>query len=356
MNVGFLSINRNECDETSAAKILFDKGHSGLFLFINSGEELNSALDYLRASCNVLVICGDTRVFLDTLSDKYDVDNKTVFEHNGKVYAVSDKCTADFVADIVIPILNEKSKVYYNAAIFKTIGVPESQLRETLKDLSRKRSSIVFGYFRNEPECEVHVRYSSKMPKASIDELLATVTKRLKDFTYAYSDISLCECVAAMIREQKLKLKIAESFTGGAIASAFVHIPGASNFLSEAVVTYTNNSKTERLGVSADMLSNDGAVSHRVVCDMIKGLIVSDDCNLAIATTGNAGPTSEKANEVGKCFIAVADDNEIHVCEYNFKGDREQVIHCGTQFALFRMYQLLLKKRDKLKQSIKNQE
>lgn len=356
MNVGFLSINRADCDENAAAKILFDKGHNGIFLCIHGTDELEGALDYLRANSNVIVICGDTRLFLDTLSDKYDVDNKTAFEHNGKVYAVSDKCTAEFVADVVIPILNEKTKVYYNAAIFKTIGIPESQLREMLKDLSRKRTSIVFGYFRNEPECEVHVRYSSKMPKASIDEILANVTMRLKDFTYAYSDITLCECVAAMIREQKLKLKIAESFTGGAIASEFVHLPGASNFLNEAVVTYTNPAKIERLGVDAATIESDGAVSHRVVCDMIKGLIVTDDCDLAIATTGNAGPTSEKPNEIGKCFIAVADDNEIHVCEYNFKGDRYQVIHCGTQFALFRMYQLLLKKRDKIKQTTKNQE
>ncbi|HEX2582831.1 MAG TPA: CinA family protein [Chlamydiales bacterium] len=110
---------------------------------------------------------------------------------------------------------------------------------------------------------------------------------------------------AAFLKSQKT-LALAESCTGGAMASALTAIPGASHFLLGSLVVYSNTWKEEFLGVSPRTLQTKGAVSAEVVEEMVRGLFHRTQCDFAAAVSGIAGPsggTSEKP--VGTIFIAI---------------------------------------------------
>lgn len=128
------------------------------------------------------------------------------------------------------------------------------------------------------------------------------------------------------------KIKIAESFTGGGIASSLIAFPGTSNFLLEGIVCYSNESKVKRLGVSRDTIKQFGAVSKETLLEMMQGLI--NGCDIVVATTGNAGPTAEKDGEVGRCYIGLMTKDHVKIDEHIFQGNRRAVIEQGIEQAL----------------------
>lgn len=131
------------------------------------------------------------------------------------------------------------------------------------------------------------------------------------------------ELVGKLI-EKNLKIAFAESCTGGMIASAVVDIPDASKVLYEGVVTYSNEAKEARLGVSRKTLERFGAVSEETAREMAEGLLKNAD--IGVATTGIAGPsggTPEKP--VGLVYIAIAGKGGTVVIKNNFRGDRSSV-------------------------------
>jgi nicotinamide-nucleotide amidase len=101
----------------------------------------------------------------------------------------------------------------------------------------------------------------------------------------------------ALCTARKLKVATAESCTGGLIAAALTEVPGSSVVVDRGFVTYSNESKTEMLGVDAALIADVGAVSAEVAQAMVQGAIARSDADLAVAVTGIAGPdggTTEK--------------------------------------------------------------
>ena len=134
--------------------------------------------------------------------------------------------------------------------------------------------------------------------------------------------------------KDKGMLGIAESFTGGAICAEIVKHEGVSNFLEKAIVCYSYESKMDDLDVSGFVLENYGAVSEQCASAMLDGLLNRHNCDFAIVTTGNAGPTAETEGEEGLCYIGIATKNLRQVFKYQFYGKRELVINSGTAIAL----------------------
>lgn len=352
MNVGIISIEKPVNNELEITKTLFDKGHNAsIFLRAQELDMLKSSIDYLVTAVECIVVTGNTEPFYTEICDKQLIDeSKTIFELDKIIYAVTPICDKTYINEVLIPAFNAKSKTYYTSSIFKTFGKSELELQEILKDLRKNKSRIVFGFFADGLECEIHVRYSSKMSRVVVDDMIAEVSTRLEPYIYAYSDITLAQsAIRALIKTGK-KLRIAESFTGGAIASALVKEAGASKFLVESLVTYSPSAKISRLGVKPETIIELGAVSRETACEMANGLLrdvnpKDGDDVVIIVTTGNAGPTSEKINDAGHCIIAVGNYTALHICEYHWSDfSREEVIKAGTSAALYRLIQLLLNK------------
>ncbi len=132
------------------------------------------------------------------------------------------------------------------------------------------------------------------------------LTKNLKKFRLESVFDNKLKKIAKYLIDNKLNVATAESCTGGLLSSRFTDISGSSDFIKANFVTYANKAKQEYLNVSKEILDNFGAVSRECAYAMADGLQKSTGCDLAVCTTGIAGPTGgTKEKPVGLVFISV---------------------------------------------------
>ena len=140
------------------------------------------------------------------------------------------------------------------------------------------------------------------------------------------------------------KLTIAESCTGGMIASYITSVSGSSNIFDRGFVTYSNEAKIDLLNVKKATLKNHGAVSFETAIEMVEGAINNSIASVAISITGVAGPKGgTKVNPVGSVYIAVIVDNKKEVQKYSFKNRGRRFIRLAS---VFEALNLLGKKLD----------
>ena len=136
-------------------------------------------------------------------------------------------------------------------------------------------------------------------------------------------------------RRRGLKLVTAESCTGGLIAARLTDIPGSSKYFLQGAVTYSNEAKTQVLGVPADLIATHGAVSPEVAESMARGIKERSGATIGVGVTGIAGPdggTTEKP--VGLVYIGIADDVGTTHRKLILPGDRERIRWLTSQAAL----------------------
>ncbi len=144
--------------------------------------------------------------------------------------------------------------------------------------------------------------------------------------------------LGAVLRKESLTLAVAESCTGGQIASAITSCSGVSDYFLGGYITYHNSLKMQ-LGVSPKTLSNHGAVSEVVAAEMLWGLKKNCLADVAISVTGVAGPTGGSPSKpVGTVFIGSLVQNNHQVQRYLFKGSREDIQFQTTKAALLQTY------------------
>lgn len=156
------------------------------------------------------------------------------------------------------------------------------------------------------------------------------------------------EVGAALLRE-KITLSTAESCTGGGLAAAITAIPGSSGYFKGAVVSYTNEVKHRLLGVQLATLENYGAVSRQTVIEMACGVMKMIQTDIAIATSGVAGPSGGTPDTpVGVIWIAVAYKNEIFTFKQEGDLGRDKNVRCAIKNGL----KILLEQLEKQKKCI----
>jgi nicotinamide-nucleotide amidase len=141
------------------------------------------------------------------------------------------------------------------------------------------------------------------------------------------------EKILDQLRSQKKFLVIAESLTGGLLTAQFAAIAGASDVLLTGIVAYDTRLKHELLGVSNQLLENQGPVDPEVAAQMAQGLRskiasklgIGSDQIVAISTTGVAGPSPQGEKPVGELYISVAQASETKVFAHQLSGDRAQI-------------------------------
>jgi nicotinamide-nucleotide amidase len=131
----------------------------------------------------------------------------------------------------------------------------------------------------------------------------------------------------ALYRARHLRLATAESCTGGMIAAALTDIAGSSDVVERGFVTYSNEAKTEMLGVPAELIAKFGAVSEQVAREMAAGALRHSRADVSVAVTGIAGPGGgSKEKPVGLVYLAVARKGGETRCERKvFPGDRAAI-------------------------------
>lgn len=136
----------------------------------------------------------------------------------------------------------------------------------------------------------------------------------------------IIEQIAELATRQGKMLATAESCTGGGIAKALTEVPGSSAWFTCGLITYSNQAKQQLLGVSTTSLTEQGAVSEAVVCEMVRGACLQGAADLAVAVSGVAGPdggTPEKP--VGYVWLAWGNASQQWVQRMQYQGDRRTI-------------------------------
>ena len=175
---------------------------------------------------------------------------------------------------------------------------------------------------------------------------LAAAVRQLLDVlepaVYSTDGRGLEEVVGDLLRERGLSIAVAESCTGGLLASRLTDVAGSSDYFDRGVVCYSNDAKTEWLGVSPDLLAAHGAVSEPVAQAMADGVRQRARSGVGVGITGIAGPgggTPEKP--VGMVCIAVVTPVQQQVRTFQFIGPREMVKFQSAQAAMNMLRHLL---------------
>ena len=142
--------------------------------------------------------------------------------------------------------------------------------------------------------------------------------------------------------KKNISISIAESCTGGLIASSITKIDGASKIFSCGIVSYSNDTKVKYLSVSKKTLRKFGAVSSNVANEMLDGLYKKEKTKITISTTGIAGPNGgSKKKPVGLVYIGIKFKNKNYIYKNLFKGTRFEIQKKTTNFVFKKIEELI---------------
>ena len=154
--------------------------------------------------------------------------------------------------------------------------------------------------------------------------------------------LALTANLADILQKNGWRMATAESCTGGMIAAACTDLAGSSGWFDRGFVTYSNEAKTDMLGVAAEMIERHGAVSEEVARAMAQGAVAHSRAQASVAVTGVAGPSGGSAEKpVGTVWLAWATPAGLVSEKCRFDGDRAAVRQATVQQALQRLVALL---------------
>lgn len=244
------------------------------------------------------------------------------------------------VKDAVLPFLAETIGYQTQVVTLKTFGISAQDLASILKEEIKNKQRVSVSFFQNGPLVDIVLK--AKKDNQFIEMVTQAVFQKTQKFIYAEQDISLQEACFNLLCQTKQTLSIAESITCGEVASSLIkNNQGASKIVLEAVVAYTDTSKIDTLGVSAESLFEHTAVSSQVAYEMAAGMLAKTGSDLVVATTGYANHENHELD--GVCYVAVGNANAIHIFKNKFFGTREENIEAATASALFYLMKKLRK-------------
>ena len=165
---------------------------------------------------------------------------------------------------------------------------------------------------------------------------------------------SLEKAIGDLLREKGWTLSIAESCTGGLICDRITDVSGSSDYFEGGMVTYSNKSKTELLGIPEAYIKRFGAVSPQVAKKMARGVRKALGTTFGLSTTGIAGPTGgTQEKPVGLVYIGLAQSKRTWVMKLNLEGSRKEIKEKATEKALKFFYERLVEKEGFSKQRLR---
>jgi len=241
--------------------------------------------------------------------------------------------------ETVIPYLKRRfvPNGSLHSRVLKFYGIGESSLAERLSDLLKMENPTVATYAGR---AEVRVRITARAADGvAASELLAPVEEEVRrragEYLYGVDQDTLEIVAGRSLKAAGWTVGLAESCTGGLIATRLTHVPGSSEYFLGSVVAYSNDAKAALLGVPVDVLARHGAVSAPVAEAMAVGAMQRLGATMGVSVTGIAGPaggTPEKP--VGLVYIGLARGEWKEVHRLQLFGDRDRIRWHTAQAAL----------------------
>ena len=247
----------------------------------------------------------------------------------------------EMVNSFIMPNLKEKlgaPEIITKRLILQTTGIPESFLFTRLGNLDELLGDSKMAFLPSQFGVKLRITASANNEE-SIKNKLSEIEQKIRikagRYVYAVGEELLEEVVGRLLKERELTIAVAESCTGGNIASLLTNISGSSDYFERGVVTYSNGSKVELLKVDEDILANHGAVSQEVARQMAQGVRSISGTDLGLSITGILGPTGAiPGKPVGLVYIALCDNKSVYVKKFLFGEDRLLNKQRATQAAL----------------------
>lgn len=220
-------------------------------------------------------------------------------------------------------------------------GIGESKVDQVLNDmLNGSNPSIGLYAKQGEVRARLTARANSKQEcEAMLKPLIDQIQQRLKEYIYGIDVSTLENALVLAATQRKATVAVAESCTGGMIASRIASVAGASQCFCCGAVTYSNEMKQRMLGVSAEALKEHGAVSPQVAEQMAQQVRELAHATVGVSTTGIAGPsggTPEKP--VGLVYVGVStrSGNRVYklTLSKGLEDERESIRNQAAMFAL----------------------
>jgi nicotinamide-nucleotide amidase len=252
--------------------------------------------------------------------------------------------------DSVIPFLAARTtrKRFVRTEFLNVFGPCEAEVDELLGGIAQPDQGLYLGICVTFPWMRITLRVeedSADRAAALLTPALRTAEGRLREYVFSTGNVTIDEIVAAQFVQQGLSLALAESCTGGMIAQRITAIAGSSRYFLEGAVTYSNAAKTRQLGVDAELLAEQGAVSSDVAAAMAKGVRQAAGSDLGLAVTGIAGPDGGIDDKpVGTVFISLAAPDGCWTKRFQFSGSRDEIRTITAWTALDWLRRYLLKK------------
>jgi nicotinamide-nucleotide amidase len=237
--------------------------------------------------------------------------------------------------DFKLPFISHKTIITY--------GMRESDMAIRLADFEAQLPvHIKLAYLPNYGKLRLRLTAKGNdktQLENQITNQILLLESYLTDIVIGYEDFLLEAEIGNLLTQNHQTVSTAESFTGGNIAHMITMIPGASRYFVGSIVSYTAHLKESELGVSSDLIADKSVVSAEVAEAMALGIQKRFQTDFAIATTGNAGPTTDKTDKsVGEVYIGIASPKGVQSHYFNFGQPREKVIKRASSKALELLY------------------
>ena len=250
--------------------------------------------------------------------------------------------------DSISPYLqNLQTEVIYSKTV-KVCGVGESKAEMQIKDLIDQQSNPTIATYAKIGE--VHLRVTARAEsrekaKQLVKPMVKELKRRFGDSVYTTKEkVTLEQSVADLLKERGYTITTAESCTGGMLAARLINVPGVSEVYRTGFITYANKAKRKELGVLKETLRLYGAVSRETAMEMVRGAAEHADAEVALATTGIAGPDGgTETKPVGLVYISCYVAGEVTVREYRFSGNRAKIRESAVAAALTLARECLLR-------------
>ncbi|MDI3311797.1 MAG: competence/damage-inducible protein A [Thermoanaerobacterium sp.] len=263
-----------------------------------------------------------------------------IIEKNNKVVVVLPGPPSELIPmfkNHVYPYLKLLSNKIIVSKVIKIFGIGESQVDEMVSKLLISQNPTVAPLIGNG---FVTLRITAKSDdplkaKEMIDEYEKNIRDLLGEYIFGVDDDTLESVVLNLLKTKHLTISTAESCTGGLLSEKITSIPGASEVFKFGVVTYSNESKEEILGVSKNTITEYGAVSEETAREMAINVknIVKTDYGLSI--TGIAGPSGGTITKpVGLVYIGLAYEDTTYIKKIISNGNRDKIRLNSAMYAL----------------------
>jgi nicotinamide-nucleotide amidase len=230
----------------------------------------------------------------------------------------------------------DESGLVYRSRSFQTFGASESALDEMMSAaIAPEEGRLSF----RAAFPQISVRVTAHGSPGDVDEKLAALGERVRarigDYVFGEGAATMESVVEELLRTRGWKLATAESVTGGLVSERLTNVPRSSEVFVGGVVAYTLESKQAMLGVSRETLERHGAVSEETAKEMAAGARRACDADIAVSTTGIAGPDGGTAeNPIGTVYVGFAAEGLSVARRYVLWGTRDWIRLLASQIAL----------------------